>query len=52
MHFLSSHLNSFPGNRGDYSKEQEERFHQDLQQMEELYQGYWDVTRLPITIGD
>ena len=46
MHFLSSHLDYFPDNCGDYSEEQGERFHQDLRQMEERYQGYWDVNML------
>ena len=46
MHFLSSHLDYFPENCGDYSEEQGERFHQDLRQMEERYQGYWDVNML------
>jgi len=46
MHFLSSHLDYFPANCGDYSEEQGERFHQDLRQMEERYQGYWDVNML------
>ena len=30
LHFLHSHLEHFPENRGDYSEEQEERFHQDI----------------------
>ncbi|XP_076804583.1 uncharacterized protein LOC143448650 [Clavelina lepadiformis] len=46
MHFLSSHLDYFPDNCGDYSEEQGERFHQDLRHMEERYQGYWDVNML------
>ena len=44
--FLSSHLDYFPDNCGDYSKEQGERFHHDLRHMEERYQGYWDVSML------
>ena len=46
MHFLSSHVDYFPDNCGDYSEEQGERFHHDLRQMEERYQGYWDVNML------
>ncbi|EFN85736.1 hypothetical protein EAI_07393, partial [Harpegnathos saltator] len=33
----------FPENLGDYSKEQGERFHQDIQEMEHRYQVRWDV---------
>ena len=46
MHFLSLHLDHFPDNCGDYSKEQGEQFHQDLWQMEKRYQGYWDINML------
>jgi hypothetical protein len=35
MHFLSSHLDYFPQNCGDYSEEQGERFHRDIRVMEE-----------------
>ncbi|KDR09212.1 hypothetical protein L798_01096 [Zootermopsis nevadensis] len=42
IHFLHSHLDFFPGNVGDVSDEQGERFHQDIQTMEERYQGRWD----------
>ena len=42
VHFLFSHLDRFPGNLGDYSEEQGERFHQDIKTMEERYQGKWD----------
>lgn len=42
VHFLHSHLNRFPVNLGDFSEEQGERFHQDIQVMEERYQGRWD----------
>ena len=34
LHFLSSHLDYFPDNCGDYSEEQGERFHQDIRVME------------------
>jgi hypothetical protein len=46
MHFLSSHLDYFPQNCGDYSEEQGERFHRDIRVMEERYQGRWDVNML------
>lgn len=46
MHFLSSHLDYFPANCGDLSEEQGERFHQDIREMEERYQGRWDVNML------
>ena len=42
VHYLHSHLDSFPENLGDVSEEQGERFHQDIKTMEERYQGRWD----------
>ena len=39
IHFLFSHLEQFPDNLGDFSDEQDERFHQDLKMMEERYKG-------------
>ena len=42
MHFLNSHLVRFPENLGDVSDEQGERFHQDIKEMENRYQGRWD----------
>ena len=42
LHFLDSHLDKFPENLSDYSEEQEERFHQDMSEMEERYQGVWN----------
>ena len=42
LHSLFSHLDYFPENLGDVSKEQGERFHQDIRTMEERYQGRWD----------
>ena len=46
MHFLQSHLNYFPENCGDVSEEQDERFHQDISDMEKHYQSRWDVNFL------
>ena len=46
MHFLCLHLDYFPANSGNYSDEQGERSHQDLRQMKESYQGYWDINML------
>ena len=43
VHFLHSHLDEFPANLGDVSDEQGERFHQDIQTMEERYQGRYDT---------
>lgn len=43
LHFLDSHLDFFPENLGDNSDEQGERFHQDIKEMENRYQGRWDV---------
>ena len=46
VHFLHSHLDAFPENLGDVSDEQGERFHQDIQTMEERYQGRYDTKML------
>ncbi|GBL79755.1 hypothetical protein AVEN_18273-1 [Araneus ventricosus] len=43
VHYLHSHLDRFPENLGDTSEEQGERFHQDIETMEDLYQGRWDT---------
>jgi len=42
LHYLFNHQDYFPENLGDVSKEQGERFHQDIRTMEERYQGRWD----------
>ena len=42
LRYLFSRLDYFTENLGDVSKEQEERFHQDIRMMEERYQGRWD----------
>ena len=42
MHFLHSHFDFFPENLGAVSDEQGERFHQDIQAMEERYKGVWN----------
>ncbi|KAI6655687.1 hypothetical protein LOD99_1827 [Oopsacas minuta] len=42
LHFLHSHLDFFPENLGTVSDEQGERFHQDTQEMETRYQGFWN----------
>ena len=34
MHYLFSHMNRFPENLGSMRDEQEEKFHQDLKEME------------------
>ena len=43
MHILQSHLGYFSENCGDFSKEQNECFHQHISDMEKRYQGRWDV---------
>jgi hypothetical protein len=43
LNFLASHLDYFPPNLGAVSEEQAERFHQDLKDVEQRYQGRWDV---------
>ena len=39
LHVLQSHINKFNDNTSDYSKEQGERFHQDVKSFEESYKG-------------
>ncbi|CAH1640346.1 unnamed protein product [Spodoptera littoralis] len=46
IHFLHSHFSFFPSNLGTASDEQGERFHQDVQKLEERFQGRWDTTML------
>ena len=46
VHFLHSHLDRFPENLGALSDEQGEKFHQDVKEMEERYQGRWDAVML------
>ena len=46
VHFLHSHLDRFPKNLGALSDEQGERFHQDVKEMDERYQGRWDAVML------
>ncbi len=42
FHFLHSHLDFFTKNLGAVSDKQGERFHQDIQAMENRYQGFWN----------
>ena len=42
MHYLHFHLNFFRPNLADVSEEHGKRFHQDIQVMENRYQGRWD----------
>ncbi len=42
INFLHSHLDFFQKNLGTVSDEQEERFHQNIQAMENRYQGFWN----------
>ena len=46
VHFLRGHLDFFPENLGALSDEQGERFHYDISEMEERYQGRWDALML------
>lgn len=39
---IHKYLNKFSVNLGNYSVKLGQRFHQDLKQMEESYQGLWD----------
>lgn len=41
--YLFSHMDLFPDNLGSMSDEQGERFHQEITEMETMYQGYWDA---------
>jgi len=41
IHFLESHLDSFPENLGEVSDKHGERFHQDIMTMEKRYLGKW-----------
>ena len=50
LHFLSGHLDRFPGNLGAVSDKQGDGFHQDLKTMQEHYQGRWDkymIVKIP-----
>ena len=42
LYFMDSHIEYFSENLGDYSKEQDERFHLYIKVMEQRYQGRWD----------
>ena len=42
MHFLFSHFDFFKQNLGHFSEEHGERFHQDMKNIEQRYQGRWD----------
>lgn len=46
LHFMDSHHDYFANNNGDESDEQGERFHQDIKEMEQHYQGFWDERML------
>ena len=48
VHFLHSHVDYFPDNLGAVSKEQGERFHQDIKTMEKRYQGYWSESMMAV----
>ena len=46
LHFLNSHIEYFPENLGAVSEEQGERFHQDLKELEDRYQGRWNSSMM------
>ena len=48
LHFIDFHVIYFPENLGDYSEEQDERFHQDIKVMEQKYQGRWDENMMVV----
>ena len=43
VHYLRSHLDSFPESLCYFSEKQGGRFHQDMKVMEDRYQGRWDI---------
>jgi hypothetical protein len=46
INFLNLHLDFFPENLGAVSEEQGECFHQDIKEMERIYQGRWNVNMM------
>ena len=46
LHYLYSHIDTFPENLGSMSNEQGEQFHQDSKEMEIRYQGRWDAAMM------
>ena len=46
MHYLFSHIDQFAKHFGTISDEQEERFHQDIKEIETRYQGCWDAAMM------
>nr|GBN31545.1 hypothetical protein AVEN_123880-1 [Araneus ventricosus] len=46
VHFLDSLLDYFPENLGAVIEEQGQIFHQDIKEMESLYQGKWNVSMI------
>lgn len=46
LHYLHSHLRHFPENIDDYSEEQGERFHQDINEIGTRHQGRWDINMM------
>lgn len=46
VHMLHTHLDKFKNNLGEYSEEQEERFHQDIMIFEQRYQGQYNANMM------
>ncbi|KAJ8891900.1 hypothetical protein PR048_004456 [Dryococelus australis] len=51
VHFLNSHLDSFPGNCSDVSDKHGERFQNDIMTIEKRYEGIGYLTCSLITAG-
>ena len=47
VHYLFIHFDRFPTILGNLREKHGERFHQDIEVMEERYQGSWDVHMMP-----
>ena len=46
IHVLHSHIDEFKDNMGDYSEEQDERFHQDVKSFEERYKDQYNESMM------
>ena len=46
LHFLDSHLDDFPENRGNFSEEQGERFYQYIKKFKRRWQEKWGVNMM------
>ena len=46
LHYLHGHLSEYLANLGNFSKEQEKHFHQDVRNKEEHYQCQWNCNMM------